>query len=124
MTAKALLILATLVACSSALAQNRSDDVRGTVPPGSAADGSRPADGAIKGGAILPGEMGGMPGAGRGTTTPSSGPSGTRCDELTGSLREQCLEKEQAASGASRAPAPTEERGGGPRIDPPPQVPR
>jgi len=122
------LFAALLAVCAgSALAQPRSDDVRGTVPPGSAADGSRPADGAIKGGSILPGEVGGLPSPGRGPTTPSAGSSASRCQQLTGSLREQCLIDEQSASGGapiSREPDASEDAGRAPRTDPPPQVPR
>jgi hypothetical protein len=92
----------------------RPDEPRGTVPPGSAVDGSRPSDGAIKGGSILPGEVGGAPGSGRGPTTPDP-TSKSRCDTLSGTLREQCRAQEQGASSG-----PTRE----PRTDPPPQTPR
>jgi hypothetical protein len=75
---------------------------RGNVAPGRSRDGSGPADGAIKGGTILPGEQGGIPddkakgSAGAG----GSAPKARRCDELSGSLREQCLEKERRGAGA------------------------
>jgi hypothetical protein len=57
---------------------------RGSTPPGTSQDGSRPADGAIKGGAIVPGERAGVPGK-------------AKCEELTGSLREDCLKQEREA---------------------------
>ena len=71
-------------------------------------DAAKPSDGAIKGGSILPGETSG---------TPDGRPSARgaeRCQELSGTLREQCLEQEHKASaGATRAPG-----------EPPPQDPR
>jgi hypothetical protein len=71
---------------------------RGSIPPGTSQDGSRPSDGAIKGGAILPGETAGVP---------EKAPS--RCDELQGTLREDCLKQERdAASGATKIPLPSE----------------
>jgi hypothetical protein len=58
-------------------------------------DGSRPSDGALKGGAILPGESAGVP---------QKAPS--KCDELQGTLRDDCLKQERdAASGATKAPS-------------------
>lgn len=60
----------------------------------------KPADGAIKGGSI---------------PAPEKRP-GQRCDTLSGTLREQCLEqqrKDPAPAGATRAPG-----------EPPPQEPR
>jgi hypothetical protein len=92
-------------------------DSRGTVPPGSAADGSRPADGAIQGGSILPGERGGVPeGSGR---TPEQRIA--KCNELSGVLRDQCLRDAKDASvGGSRDPAIKEPA---PSV-PPPQNPR
>jgi hypothetical protein len=61
-------------------------------------DVSKPADGALKGGSI---------------PAPDKRAE-QRCNELSGSLREQCLEKERkSADGATRAPG-----------EPPPQDPR
>lgn len=81
-----------------------------------ARDGSRPADGAITGGSILPGETGGMP---------SSDRAKQRCNELSGTLREQCLLQEQGAStGGTRTPAPEVVKPPSPREAPPPQNPR
>ena len=73
---------------------------------------ARPSDGAIKGGSVLPGERSGIP---DNRPTPAPTPSGVeRCNELSGTLREQCLDKERrSASGATRAPG-----------EPPPQEPR
>ena len=82
---------------------------------GAARDGSRPADGAIKGGSILPGESAGMP----------SDKAQNRCNDLTGTLKEQCLKQEQGvSSGGTRLP---ESEAGNPaptREAPPPQNPR
>ena len=82
---------------------------------GTAPDGSRAADGAIKGGAIVPGERSGVP-----TDRATS-----RCADLSGSLREQCLAQERDSSGGGSAlpqvdvakPPPTRE-------GPPPQNPQ
>jgi hypothetical protein len=73
---------------------------------------AKPSDGAIKGGSVLPGETSGIPDERR---LPAPTPSGVeRCKELSGTLREQCLEQERKASaGATRAPG-----------EPPPQEPR
>ena len=61
-------------------------------------DVAKPAEGAIKGGAI---------------PAPAK-PGVKRCEELSGTLREQCLEQERKSSaGATRAPG-----------EPPPQKPR
>ena len=65
---------------------------RGSIPPGQSKDGAAPSDGAIKGGAILPGETSGMP--------------EKRCEELSGSLREDCLkQKREAGSGETKLPS-------------------
>jgi len=74
--------------------------------------GGRPGDGAlIRKGEILPGETSGAPDA----RSPVPSPRGAeRCTELSGMMREQCLERERKASaGATRAPG-----------EPPPQEPR
>ena len=74
------------------------DASRGNTPPGKSKDGAAPADGAIKGGStIAPGEKAGVP-------TDKDAASGNtreqRCAELSGSLREQCLERERRSAGA------------------------
>jgi|SRR6185503_16287867 len=84
-------------------------------------DGSRPGDGAIKGGSIVPGESGGLP------KTPSTDPAerDRRCGELSGTLRDDCLLKEQSANtGANRAPDSGGAKNAPPRDAPPPQNPR
>ena len=88
-----LLILVLALFPALALAQS-GDATRGNTPPGMSQDGSRPMDGAVKGGSIVPGEKGG-------TTERLK-----RCDELSGTLREDCLKKERSAAGGSSAPAP------------------
>ena len=86
---------------------------------GTAADGSRPADGAIKGGSILPGESAGLP----------DDKAKSRCADLIGTLREQCLEQEKGAStgasgGATRLPEADIAKPPPAREAPPPQNPR
>ena len=61
-THAALAALILIGLSTSTLALPPDDEGRGSPAPGTAQDGSRPADGAIKGGAMLPGESGGMPG--------------------------------------------------------------
>jgi hypothetical protein len=81
---------------------------------GTAADGSRPADGAIKGGAIVPGESAGVP----------TDRAVSRCADLSGSLREQCLAQEKGASiGGTRLPEPDVAKPPPTREAPPPQNP-
>ena len=104
-----LLLFSTLV-----LAQSPADKA--------APDGARPSDGAIKGGSIVPGETAGTPDGRSGSPAPAAR-GVERCNELSGSLREQCLAHERdAASGASQSPAPAAT----PRSpgEPPPQNPR
>ena len=104
-----------LVAAAPAAAFAQSAE-RGAIPPGLSQDGSRPAEGALKGGTIQPGEASGVPER-RATR---------RCQDLQGVLREQCLRDLDSASGGASAPPPglpgvvTRE----PRSAPPPQNPR
>jgi hypothetical protein len=89
---------------------------RGSTPPGQSQDGAGPSDGALKGGAILPGEQSGVPAAGK-------GPS--RCEQLTGTLREDCLKQEQSAAGATGASVEKPAQGPpSPPVTAPPQNPR
>ena len=114
---KILLFAATILISILSFAQAPGDG-RGSMPPGTSADGSRPADGAIKGGSIVPGERAGMPDG------PQYGQRAKRCDELGGTLREQCLLDEQSAStGASRQRG-AEATKSAPPDAPPPQNPR
>ena len=88
---------------AAALAQSTGDTgTRGNTPPGMSQDGAAPADGAIKGGSIRPGEASGMPNTGG--TAPNSEERLKRCEQLTGKLREDCLHDERGAAGASGAP--------------------
>jgi hypothetical protein len=85
-------LLITLLALAIAGVALGQSGERGSVPPGQSRDGSGPADGAIKGGAILPGESAGMP-------------EKQRCEELSGTLREDCLKRErEAGAGATGLP--------------------
>ena len=95
-----LLILVLALFPALALAQS-GDAIRGNTPPGMSQDGSRPMDGAVKGGSIVSGEKGGIP-----DKEISSTERLKRCDELSGTLREDCLKKERSAAGGSSAPAP------------------
>jgi hypothetical protein len=95
-----LLRVAAVAACVAiapgTLAQ---DGTRGSVPPGESRDGAKPSDGALKGGTILPGETSGIPDRAK---------MEKRCDELSGTLREDCLKQErEAASGATLPPSDT-----------------
>ena len=90
------LLIAALVLAGTAGAQ--TGEQRGSTPPGTSQDGSRPADGAIKGGSIVPGESGGMP------TRKTE-----RCYDLAGTLREDCLKQgREAAGGETKLPLPSE----------------
>ena len=108
-----LLLAAFLLAFSGFAAAQSTDEPRGSIPPGSAADGSRPSDGAIKGGSIQPGETGGLPDE-----------RAKRCKEQVGTLREDCLKKEQDANTGAGAPDKGGARTEPERDAPPPQNPR
>jgi hypothetical protein len=107
--AAALLVLSL---SGAAFAQDRE---RGSLPPGQSKDGSAPSDGAIKGGTILPGESGG---------TPDGAKARSRCGELSGTLREDCL-KQERDSGAGATTGRTDgETQPSPPLTAPPQNPR
>ena len=101
--------------CIPAFGQMTTDNPASTpIGRGAATDGSRPADGAIKGGAILPGEAAGMP----------DERAKSRCADLQGTLREQCLAQERRSStGGTRLPDPDIARPPQTREAPPPQNP-
>ena len=91
---RTLLPIALLAFSTLAFAQATGEPARGNTPPGMSQDGSKPSDGAIKGGSaagstIMPGEQGGLPNK-----------DIQRCNELSGSLREDCLKKERDSAGA------------------------
>lgn len=96
---------------SSALVQAQTDSGRGSVPPGLSQDGARPADGAITGGSIAPGERAGVPSDGQsdknGAAAGGSASRLQRCYQLEGTLREQCLADEGVSreDAAPRAPS-------------------
>jgi len=98
------------------LAQSTTDNPSSTpLGKGTAPDGARPADGAIKGGSIVPGETSGVPGERQ----------VSRCADLTGTLREQCLAQEKGATGgATAAPDLDVAKPPTPREAPPPQNPQ
>ncbi len=101
-----LLILVVSLCPILAFAQ-AGDATRGNTPPGMSQDGSGPLDGAVKGGSIVPGESAGMPNKDSQT---SSTEALKRCDELQGTLRDDCLAKQRSAAGGSSAPRPGSER--------------
>jgi len=118
---RTVLAIAALALPGFAAGQAGAGDDRASTPPGTARDGSAPGHGAIKGGAILPGESGGTPDAAPATTPPSAA---ARCYELTGTLREQCLRDARGAGvGGSAAPGPAPNVRD-PAMAPPPQNPR
>ncbi|HEV3009123.1 MAG TPA: hypothetical protein VGX52_08835, partial [Burkholderiales bacterium] len=89
----------TLLAVALAGAAFGQSGERGSTPPGQSRDGAAPSAGAIKGGSILPGESGGMPDR-------TKMEKEKRCDELFGTLREDCLKQErEAASGETKLPS-------------------
>jgi len=99
-TMRRAVIIALFLSTVPAFAQTTGDPARGNTPPGMSQDGSRPADGAIKGGSIRPGESAGQPNTGG--TAPSTEERVQRCEQLDGKLREDCLKDEASpASGAS-----------------------
>lgn len=103
---EALFLLMLSFMCALAFAQTTGEPARGTTPPGMSQDGSRPADGAIKGGtSIAPGETAGTP-----SRTPGeSAEARKRCDEMTGSLRDECLDKSGRGAAGGSAPRDTHE---------------
>lgn len=98
MSAFRLLIALTLLACASAAGGQEGQ--RGSIPPGQSRDGAAPSEGALKGGTILPGETGGMPGS-----PTDRAQIEQRCKELSGTLREDCLRqgRETASRGSGEA---------------------
>ena len=89
---------------SLAMAQTTGEPQRGNTPPGMSRDGSRPADGAIKGApatgaTIMPGEQGGLPNK-----------DIQRCNDLNGSLREECQKKENESGAGAGGTMPSTPR--------------
>jgi hypothetical protein len=98
---EALFLVTLSVCCALAFAQTTGEPARGTTPPGMSQDGARPAEGAIKGGtSIAPGETAGTPNR----TPGESAEMRRRCDEMTGSLRDECLDKRREPASGGSAP--------------------
>ena len=119
MKTKACRLAATVICLCLAVpgfAQTTTDNPSNTpTGRGTAPGGSRAADGAIKGGSIVPGERAGAP-----TDRATS-----RCADLSGSLREQCLAQERdSSSGGSALPQVDVAKPPTPREAPPPQNPQ
>ena len=96
-----------LCLCAGAAYAQSGD--RASTPPGTSPDGAKPADGALKGGSLLPGERSGLP---------DERKMRERCDELSGTLREDCL-KQQRDAGMGGTVKPLEERVSEPRTKSP-----
>ena len=98
------------------LAQPTTDNPSSTpLGKGTTPDGARPADGAIKGGSIVPGETSGVP----------TDRQVSRCADLTGTLREQCLAQDKGGStGGTAAPDVDVATPPTTREAPPPQNPQ
>jgi hypothetical protein len=119
MIAQSCRLAATVVLLGLALpglAQPTTDNPSSTpLGRGGAPGGARPADGAIKGGSIAPGESSGVP----------TDRQVSRCADLTGTMREQCLAQEKgAASGGTTPPDADVVKPPTTREAPPPQNPR
>jgi hypothetical protein len=106
MTIFRLVVTALCLFAGAAFAQNGE---RGSTPPGMSQDGAKPADGALKGGSILPGEQSGLP---------DERKMRERCEELSGTLRDDCL-KQQRDAGMGGTVRPLEERVSEPRTKSP-----
>jgi hypothetical protein len=112
-------LLAILVVTFAGAAFGQSGE-RGSIPPGESKDGSRPSDGAIQGGTILPGETGGIP---DGTPQTPASERVARCHELQGTLRQECLAQEnRAGAGGTKGPEARETQPS-PPVTAPPQNP-
>jgi hypothetical protein len=104
---RTLLFLAAMALAGPVLPQTGE---RGSTPPGMSQDGSGPADGAIKGGAIVPGEQSGVPGK-------------AKCEQLDGSLREDCLKQERESGTGGTAEPGMRGTPTSPPVTTPPQNP-
>lgn len=105
---EALFLVTLSVMCAVAFAQTSGEPARGNTPPGTSQDGSGPAHGAIQGGtSIAPGETAGMPGRRPGDSPAESAEMRRRCDELTGPLRDECLDKPRDAATGGSSPRDT-----------------
>jgi hypothetical protein len=110
----AAMALASVAAASPAQTAGETEG-RGSIPPGTSQDESRPAEGAIKGGSIRRDI--------ESSRTPQEDVN--RCKQLTGVLREQCLRDLGASSGSTvPKPAPPSPVQRDPVAEPPPQNPR
>ena len=119
MNAKPFRLAATAVLLGLAapgFAQMTTDNPASTsTGKGAAPDGARPGDGAIKGGSIVPGESSGVP----------TDRQASRCADLTGTLREQCLAQEKGvSSGGTATPDAEVAKPPTTREAPPPQNPQ
>ena len=95
--------LSTVILLSIASTVCAQNEERGSPPLGQSRDGAGPAHGALKGGTILPGESAGIP---------DDKKIKQRCEELSGSLREDCLKQEREARLPSDTRTPPAEPAG------------
>ncbi len=121
---RTLLAIAALGLGGFAGAQTGTEGERGSTPPGMSRDGSGPSEGAIKGGTtILPGESAGVP-DGSPAAVPPADRAVSRCFELSGTLREQCLRDARNAGAGGTRPSDAPPTVRDPANAPPPQNPR
>src|SRR2546430_15102698 len=97
------LILALLLSSTAVFAQTAGDATRGNTPPGKSQDGSGPADGALKGGSIQPGEGAGVPNK---DSTSGATERLKRCEERRRALREDWLYRRTSGPSGTGAPRP------------------
>jgi hypothetical protein len=106
--------VALLCPAAPGFAQSTDNPASTPIGRGAGTDGSRPADGAIKGGTIVPGESAGVP----------TDRAASRCADLNGTLREECLAQERNVSaGGTRLPETDVAKPPPAREAPPPQNP-
>jgi hypothetical protein len=114
-----LIFLLLVIWAETTIAQAKpSSGERGSIPPGTSRDESRPSEGAIQGGSVSAPD-GVAPEVKSGSALQKEI---NRCKELKGVLREQCLgDLQDASTGGARPPAGI---GRNPTTGSPPQNPR
>jgi hypothetical protein len=93
--------VAGVLVLPAAFGAEGDDGRRGSVPPGTSQDGSRPNEGALKGGSLERKKD-----ADRAQEPGSSAPELERCRDLEGTLRSQCLADARNKDKNKPPPAP------------------